>query len=509
LAEYLEASEPDDAWLEEWAAHVGYRREAYLDALVARGFTLTKDKSRGTHSDAELSNGRVTVLLDDGFPYIAPRVWSDVGPMSWHRDRRGFLCLYTTTDRGGRPWCDVDGFMARIEEWFEKNDAGWPDDPPALDLEAYLDLPLDPRYVLYTNLDRHTDQYTRFRDYGNQLRLDDSGKLATNSTKRMLSGYVTDIGEVTTPPHNWDDLMASVAEPEKIRRAIRRDRVDVLLIQYRRSNQHGVLVVTFLDSPATAASRKTSKRGRQRRRTDRERGDTRHPHLALSGSADEAVMRLRSGITAAALKDKHVYVIGAGAIGSHICDGLVRAGLGQLTVRDHQLLTPGNLTRHLITNLDCAGYNKACVVQVVLDNRPYCTTRIDSEASALTTPAEAMKLLNGYDLVVDATADGSVTSMLEAASAVTGTRFATACLQNDGRSMRIDIIPPFNGAAPLGPTLLRPSVAPEAFEAGCGEPVSPTPPHAVTEAAAMAVRHIIGVLSGDPESPAGELRDLG
>jgi hypothetical protein len=49
---------------------------------------------------------------------------------------------------------------------------------------------------------------------------------------------------------------------------------------------------------------------------------------------------------------------------------------------------------------------------------------------------------------------------------------------------------------------------PEVFEAGCGEPVSPTPPHAVAEAAATAVRHIIGILTGTPVSDAGEERVL-
>jgi molybdopterin/thiamine biosynthesis adenylyltransferase len=209
------------------------------------------------------------------------------------------------------------------------------------------------------------------------------------------------------------------------------------------------------------------------------------------------------------VKDKHVYVVGAGALGSHICDGLVRAGLGRLSIRDNQLLTPGNMTRHFVANLAYAGHNKAQVLHHVLDSAPYSRTQIQSDRTALISPAEAMRLLSGYDLVVDATADGSVTCMLEAAAAVTGNRFATACLQNDGRSMRIDVIPPLDSAAPLPPTDVRPSTAPEAFEAGCGEPVSATPPHAVAEAASIAVRHIVGMLSGNPEAPAGEHRDLG
>ena len=38
------------------------------------------------------------------------------------------MCLYTSSDRDGQPWGNVEAFLARIEEWFEKNDAGWPED---------------------------------------------------------------------------------------------------------------------------------------------------------------------------------------------------------------------------------------------------------------------------------------------------------------------------------------------------------------------------------------------
>ena len=220
-------------------------------------------------------------------------------------------------------------------------------------------------------------------------------------------------------------------------------------------------------------------------------------------------MRLRSGVNASALEGKHVYVVGAGALGSHICDGLVRAGIGTLTMRDFQLLTPGNMTRHLVTILGYAGHNKADALQSLLSSRPYNRSNIKSDRTGLRSPAEAIRVLRSHDLVVDATADGSVLAMLQDASALTGSRFVTACLQNDGRSMRIDIVPPIDGAAPIPPTVLMPSNAPEMFEAGCGEPVSPTPPHAVAEAGALAVRHIVGLLAEAPEAPAGEHRELG
>jgi hypothetical protein len=97
--------------------------------------------------------------------------------------------------------------------------------------------------------------------------------------------------------------------------------------------------------------------------------------------------------------------------------------------------------------------------------------------------------------------------MLEHAARVTGHRFLTACLQNEGRTQRLDVIPPPRDTQPIAPTRLLAALSPEIFEAGCGDPVSTTPPFAVAEAAAMAVRHIVGHLTGQPPASSGEVRD--
>lgn len=493
--------DPDeDQEPEGWADHVAYLRETFINTLVGRGYRLVRDKSRGSYSNAELTDGQVSVLLEDGFPYSAPRVRTEVaGPASWHREALGFLCLYTSRDHDNQPWLSVDAFLARIESWFGKNDAGWPDDPPVLDLEAYLHLPVDTRYVLYSRLDSYTDKYLKLREQGGQIHIIGLGKASKKSTKGLLTGYVTDIGQVATPPASWGDLVENLATTHKLHSAIERDRVDVLFVQYQRHDQRGAVVVTF---PSTV-TRLRARKKRAANQTDRA------PHLALSASLDDTVMRLRSGVTASALEDKHVYVIGAGALGSHICDGLVRAGIGTLTIRDFQVLTPGNMTRHLVAILGYAGRNKANAVQSLLSNRPYNRSKLVFDQTGLISPAEAIRVLRDHDLVVDATADGSVLTMLQDASDLTGFRFVSTCLQNDGRSMRVDIIPPLDGANAIPPTVLRASRAPEVFESGCGEPVSPTPPHAVAEAAALTVRHLVGLLVGAPEAPAGEHRDLG
>ena len=499
--------------VDDWVDYVAFMRETFINDLVQQGYRLTGDNSQGAESDAVLAKGQVTILIADGFPYRPPRVLSEEpGPASCHRDRRGEICLYTERDHDGQPWLDVEAFIARIDEWFTKTAQGWPNDPPALDLEAYLGLPADERFVLYADLTRYPDGYVTLRD-GHPIQLVAAQKVPKRSKKGKLSGYLTNIGEVITPPTDWEELVSRSPDAERIVSAIDRGRLDVLLIRYSRADQNGVVALTFVHKDSEQECRKQGKSrtgGRShRRRSSNASHPERKPKLAFCGSSSDATMRLRSGSAAPDLKDKHVYVVGAGALGSHICDGLVRAGLGNLTVRDQQTLTPGNMTRHLVGDLRLVGHSKAHAVVAVLRSAPYSRAKMQGVDTALVSPIEAVDLLRNYDLVIDATADGSVTNMLEAAAEITGTRIVTACLQNEGRSMRIDIVPPLDGAQPLPPTkLVLNAAADEMFEGGCGLPVSPTPPFAVAECAAMTVRHCVALLTGVPESSAGEHRDL-
>jgi hypothetical protein len=85
--------------------------------------------------------------------------------------------------------------------------------------------------------------------------------------------------------------------------------------------------------------------------------------------------------------------------------------------------------------------------------------------------------------------------------------FSSVCTQNDGDSVRVDLLPPLAGAIPLPETTQRDSRPPEMYEGGCGSPVSPTPPYAVAEAAALAVRHACALLLEAPLNSAGEAHE--
>lgn len=449
--------------------------------------TLMADGSQGAPSDSRLHNSRVKVTLSHGFPYVPPEVHlkGELRSASWHMESNGKLCLYTSEDRNHQPWRDVDSFLERIDAWFDSSDKGWPGDPPALDVETYLELPMDHRFLTYGGLLELPDGYIRLKSANDQIHFLGPGKVAKNTKKGLLNGYLTTLGELEVPPRTWSDLLNRISSRAVVLNALRRGRLDALLLRYSRQEQHGVLAIALKDL-----------------------GTGTQPHRLFAASTDPSIMGLRSGPNSEVLQSKNVCVVGGGALGSHISDALVRAGLGALTIRDFDVLMPGNLTRHTIGDLELCGTFKADALKKDLERKPYCRARIQSQSTALRNLADAVELIREFDLVVDATADGGVTLMLEDAAVATDKRIITTCLQNEGTTHRVDIVPPFGNAIPLPPTAIRPPSGPRAFESGCGEPVSITPPYAVSEAAAMATRHIIGFLTGHPVSPNGEMRDF-
>jgi hypothetical protein len=472
-----------------WDEQVAYMRESFVDSLVARGFKYVPAPDNSSPAHDTLVGPDFEVLFGKSFPFAPPRVRTLVPtPQSWHLDNGGFLCLYTSEGAENLPWLDVDGFLNRVKDWYRHNEAGWPDDAPVLDLEAYLHLGVDVRIIAYENLNYLDNDYiTLAPGVSGYFRVVGSGKVPKNRRrKQQLTGFVTNIGEVETPPRSWDDLLDRCpdGDKKKVKSAIRTGRVKVLLVRYRRGKQRGCLALWF-DAP----------------------DDT--PKIASAVSVDKSALRLRAGTDADTLATKHVYLIGAGALGSAIADLLNRTGIGTLTIRDHDIMRPGNLVRHSLGFREAHGLNKAYAVVKWLEGAPYSSTTLVPVQTALTDPADVLPIFDSCDLVVDATADGSVTRMLTDAAETSGQTFVSSCTKGEGRVLRVDIVPPMNGAEQLADN--TPAVAYDladaVFEDGCGDPVSRTPPYAITEAASMTVRHALALLKGEPLTDAGEVRE--
>jgi molybdopterin/thiamine biosynthesis adenylyltransferase len=220
-----------------------------------------------------------------------------------------------------------------------------------------------------------------------------------------------------------------------------------------------------------------------------------------SASDSAEVRAYRSGPDHGKLATKSILVVGAGAVGSFVADLLARDGVGSVAVKDGERLTPGNIIRHLCDRRSVGKFKSDAVAE-----------RLRSEygANAFSDPTHLLRirdvpsLLEKYDLVVDATADGIVTAMLHEGAHVIGRTVLSVCVQNDGDICRVDLLPPLTGES-LPPTAPTTSPYPAFYEAGCGDPVSPTPPHAVVKAAALAATHAVGLLLGKPLTPAGEI----
>jgi molybdopterin/thiamine biosynthesis adenylyltransferase len=72
------------------------------------------------------------------------------------------------------------------------------------------------------------------------------------------------------------------------------------------------------------------------------------------------------------LSTKHVIVVGCGSVGSAVCEMLVRAGLGKLTLIDPETLAPENIGRHLLTQRDLGRPKVEAMKDRLLGINPEC-----------------------------------------------------------------------------------------------------------------------------------------
>ncbi|WP_404385900.1 ThiF family adenylyltransferase [Knoellia locipacati] len=440
---------------------------------------------RGRHA-AKTGPIDYIVTLDAAFPFMPPKVLVDPEesvPWSWHRYVDGSMCLYTEDDHGSTPWLDVDSFLVQVEHWIDNTISGWTTDNPDMDLERYFTPSNHRLLVLYADLDRYKTPFVLLRTTEYTATVVGEAKAPPKHRPRhRLYGYMVDIGTPDEPPRTWDQVMTLVGPSDDVTRLVAERLIDVVLVRYRRGGTDGVLALRV-----------------------RWTADGVLAQAMPAAPNDASVMEMRAGPQRVLLESAHVHLVGGGALGSFIADGLIRAGLGRLTIQDHDVVRPGNLVRHLV-GAEQVGMAKGSAIKDYLDRTTYSHCTIEVSSTAMLTLEQALHALRSCHLLIDATANSVATSVLAHAARITGTSILAACLQNDGQTQRVDVIPPMSGS-PIPPTLQRASVAPALYEGGCGSPVSPTPPHAVIEAAAMTVAHAVGFLTRSHVSTNGELRD--
>lgn len=100
------------------------------------------------------------------------------------------------------------------------------------------------------------------------------------------------------------------------------------------------------------------------------------------------------------LSCSHVAVIGCGGLGGHVIEGLVRLGIGHLTIIDPDIFEEHNLNRQTFCTMSVLGQSKADVTaQRIRELNPAVTvtSHVDSFSSY-----NGNTLLSGADIVVDA-----------------------------------------------------------------------------------------------------------
>ena len=475
----------------EYDDYVAYSRQHFEEDLIRLGFA---ENAAGWQGLVPHARGATDVLitLRSRFPFQPPRVVPvdpDTVAWSWHRELDGALCLVAEDDHDGLWWADATAFLEHITSWFEQADSGWPDDRPDLDLDRYFQPSEDPRLYLYDDLAQYRNGFVRFRPSTNNTMRIGSGTRPAKTSKHSKDrfGYVADLGNVDVPPRSWDDIAARIDPVVDLDRSIRLHTTAIVVLIYRRGSHDGTITLEVLP---------TADRGIAVRRL-------------RSGADTDDAKTARAGLLAPELHGCRVAVVGVGALGSFIADMLVRSGIRHLTLVDGDVVMPGNLVRHLV-GPEAVGASKVKAVrQHLITRSEIAADGIGVISEALTSGDEALDLLKSHDLVVNATADFATTALLHVAAESLATRIVSAVVQDNGASFRIDVLPPLDGTDPLPPsTIDTGGNPPEVFEAGCGSPISPTPPYAVIEAAAATVRHAIGLLVERPLHPAGEVRNL-
>ena len=75
----------------------------------------------------------------------------------------------------------------------------------------------------------------------------------------------------------------------------------------------------------------------------------------------------------ATLREKHVFVAGLGGVGSYCTEALARAGIGRLTLMDHDVVAVSNINRQLPALLSTVGQSKAELMRArIADINPEC-----------------------------------------------------------------------------------------------------------------------------------------
>ncbi|KAJ1032921.1 hypothetical protein NDA16_000200 [Ustilago loliicola] len=132
------------------------------------------------------------------------------------------------------------------------------------------------------------------------------------------------------------------------------------------------------------------------------------------------------------LRNAKVLVVGAGGLGCPAVQYLAAAGVGQISILDHDVVEPSNLARQILHTDATVGMHKAVsAAKAAKQINPYITAVPLSEALSI---ANARQMMRGQDLVLDCTDNPLTRYLISDAAVLEGVEVVSGAAQEyDGQ----------------------------------------------------------------------------
>lgn len=465
--------------------------ERFQRDLIQAGFKPVDQPHRriwkGPIADALMKLTPATsmqIKFVDGWPYHQPRLLVD-GISTEHTNNEGEVCLWPTGARA-RPWLSLKGLTDRIDEWVEEAKVGFPNDG-VLDAHLYYD---PKHYAAISTIeigrikDRWRDEsgriYGRWRNNGRLLELATSDKDGGDIHGRWYFAPGT-----PAPPRNIDDVRKMLNDSQA-------RSLDLGLAAVADGKGERLVLVLWDTPDGTNALTLTQRLVK---------GSVEASAIETAPT-DRKYLEMRAGPNFDALQATRAVIFGVGAVGSHIAVHLAECGTGALTLRDSEILRPGNVVRHAAPR-GYIGWTKTRATEAVIQARvPWTNVEVDF---ATWNPDEVAAAVAGVDVAIDATGNAGFADMLSDICQQQDKPLVSAALYRRGAIGRIcrqatDGDTPIYARGEVGEDrrypLIPPGDEPVGREPGCSAAVNNAPPSAVAAVAAQTVEIVIDAVTG-------------
>lgn len=468
--------------------------EAFISELIASGFEPVPGRTRREWRGpvhpafrAFTESREMVIRLSDGWPFAPPAVLVS-GISAEHVDASGQVCLWQP-DEPSREWMTLEGVGARIKEWCRRASTGWRPEDRALD--AHLTFTHRKEFPLVV-CDLDGLEAAGDGSWGHLKIEQPHGCLLKigPGTGGDLQGLWFARDLVRIPPLTFEDFQVALSGPQRkalARELARRRRtstlsngLDVALLHWRRHDAFDVLALTFEGT-----------------------GDTIRSYALPVAAGDEASLLLRAGPDAIRLRQRRAVVLGAGALGGHVAVLLAESGMGYIRIVDPEVLTPGNVVRH-VAGHPAAGMPKIMAVRHTIEQHaPW--TKVEDHLDQPLSPQRLRRHLADIDIAVDATGSGSAAGATSHVANQIDVPLVSAALYRGGALARIRR-QGFPGDTPILDRTSDPrypTIPPgpdgeeyTALDLGCSSRVHNAPPISVVRAAALTAQITVDALLG-------------